>query len=119
MAIGSALAVTGCSQSPRNPANPVEATYVPHEASASGDDGAPLDASGDDGAPLDVDDDFAEAPAVKPPPPIWPDAALADAALGTHVDGGFVCASLGRGVAARGRAVLGMVISFRRRVICN
>jgi hypothetical protein len=88
MAIGSALAVTGCSQSPGKPDNPVEATYVPHEASASGDVGAPLDA-GDDVS--DADDDVPDAPAVEPPPPIWPDAAFADAALGTHVDGGFVC----------------------------
>jgi hypothetical protein len=92
MAIGSALAVTGCSQSPSgNPDKPVEATYVPHhEASASGDDGAPLDAN-DDGAPLDADDDVPDAPAVEPPPPSWPDGAFTDAALGTHVDGGFVC----------------------------
>jgi hypothetical protein len=90
MAIGSALAVTGCSQSPSgNPDKPVEATYVPHhDASASGDDGAPLDA--DDDVP-DADDEVADAPAVEPPPSIWSDAALADAALGTHVDGGFVC----------------------------
>jgi hypothetical protein len=88
LAIGSALAVTGCSRSPENPANPVEATYVPHEASASGDVAAPLDA--DDDVP-DADDDVLDAPAVEPPPPIWPDVAFADAALGTRVDGGFVC----------------------------
>jgi hypothetical protein len=93
MAIGSALAVTGCSQSPSgNPDKPVEATYVPHhDASASGDDGAPLDADSD-GAPLDADDDVPDAPAVQPLAPPWPDAAFADAALGTYVDGGFVCA---------------------------
>ena len=94
MAIGSALAVTGCSQSSRNPDKPVEATYIPREASASGDDGAALDAH------LDADDDVPDAPAVEPPPPMpavqppppnWADAALVDAALGTHVDGGFVC----------------------------
>jgi hypothetical protein len=95
MAIGSALAVTGCSQSPGHPDTPVEATYVPHEASASGDDGAPLDADDDvpdaDGDVPDADDDVPDTPAVEPPPPIWLDAAFADAALGTHVDGGFVC----------------------------
>jgi hypothetical protein len=88
MAFGSTLAMTGCSESPGNRADGVDASYVVFQGVDARAEGAE---PADDAAPLAATDNVSDAAAVTPALRFWPDAALADAALGTHVAGGFVC----------------------------